>query len=548
MLLLLCIAAWAVWWSIHRTAAQHHPRYAQEIQSTEGASAFELPGVFTLDYLDKGETVEIGILTQADPVLYVDVNQNGLADTGDRSYAADGESPCVRGAGAGEEYAPCNNVPTHAVVHSRQSGNMHRVTWIIPKAELLSTGNGADIAIEIFHPLSQRGEIYPDKRLFQHVFHLAFIGWPAFVPSAEAMPSRAPASPAAPASVPSAGKPLPPAPSSAAAGGQKPPSIPPLIDTFEAASQNIPFGSGVKLDWSVSHAESVDIEPGVGMVPSAGEQTITPTQTTLYTLTAKGAGGASSRQLTISVQPAQAPQVESFLSDAGTVAAGGTVRLSWSVTGDVTKITLTPGFDGLPPKGERTVTVGQTTDYVLAADGPGGHVTAKLTVRAEIAAPAIILQANPNNLHPGDATTLQWSVTGADRIALYPAVGAVAATGSIVLRPIRDIRYTLTAQGPGGTSVADVTVFVTHPAGASSGQIVWSGVVHGSQLVSIDGNHADVGQLQGALPGLPCIVQPADEKNVSIASTPGPRNNYTRLVLRVKGKGFTKVVLNWSLQ
>ena len=93
----------------------------------------------------------------------------------------------------------------------------------------------------------------------------------------------------------------------------------------------------------------------------------------------------------------------------------------------------------------------------------------------------------------------------------------------------------------------ELTVPVSAP-GRTSGQIIWTGNVSGVQLVTIDKDHADVGELQGALPGLPCIIQPSNEKKVSVASTPGPRNNYERLVLRVTGNGPTKVVIKWSLQ
>ena len=69
--------------------------------------------------------------------------------------------------------------------------------------------------------------------------------------------------------------------------------------------------------------------------------------------------------------------------------------------------------------------VNATTDYILAAEGPGGRTTSKLTIRAAVASTVITLQATPNTLHPGEATRLQWNVTGADQLSLYPAIGTV---------------------------------------------------------------------------------------------------------------------------
>jgi hypothetical protein len=113
--------------------------------------------------------------------------------------------------------------------------------------------------------------------------------------------------------------------------------------------------------------------------------------------------------------------------------------------------------------------------------------------------------------------------------------------------PLNTTRYILTAQGPGGVTNREITVSVSEPT-TSSGELIWTGNVHGIQLITIDKDHADVGTLEGSLPGLPCIIQPVDEKKVSIASSPGPRNNYERLVLRVTGNGAMRVVVKWALE
>ena len=65
---------------------------------------------------------------------------------------------------------------------------------------------------------------------------------------------------------------------------------------------------------------------------------------------------------------------------------------------------------------------------------------------------------------------------------------------------------------------------------------------------NIDRDHADQGNLEGALPGTACILQLAADKNVSIALTPAPRNDYQHMVLRVKGDGAVRVVIEWVVQ
>ncbi|MBL8291651.1 MAG: hypothetical protein JNN08_07440 [Bryobacterales bacterium] len=84
--------------------------------------------------------------------------------------------------------------------------------------------------------------------------------------------------------------------------------------------------------------------------------------------------------------------------------------------------------------------------------------------------------------------------------------------------------------------------------GPSAGTIVWEGTVNGTELVTIQNGVASQGALiSGALPGVAVIVQPTDEKKVTIASAPQPADNYQRLVFRVKNKGRTRVSLRWAL-
>ncbi len=84
--------------------------------------------------------------------------------------------------------------------------------------------------------------------------------------------------------------------------------------------------------------------------------------------------------------------------------------------------------------------------------------------------------------------------------------------------------------------------------GPSSGTIVWEGTVNGTELVTIQNGVASRGALlSGSLPGVAVIIQPTDEKRVTIAAAPQPADEYQRLVFRVKNKGRTRVSLRWAL-
>jgi hypothetical protein len=72
-------------------------------------------------------------------------------------------------------------------------------------------------------------------------------------------------------------------------------------------------------------------------------------------------------------------------------------------------------------------------------------------------------------------------------------------------------------------------------------------MIKGTELITIENGQASSGTVTGALPGVAVLIQPTDTKKVSIASTPGPRNQYSRVVFRVAGNGNTRVTLKWSL-
>ncbi len=79
---------------------------------------------------------------------------------------------------------------------------------------------------------------------------------------------------------------------------------------------------------------------------------------------------------------------------------------------------------------------------------------------AAVAGPVISsLSASPSTIAPGEATTLNWAVSGATSLSLDHGVGALSGA-SATLSPAVTTLYTLTATGPGGTATATVGVGV----------------------------------------------------------------------------------------
>jgi hypothetical protein len=74
-----------------------------------------------------------------------------------------------------------------------------------------------------------------------------------------------------------------------AQGRGTPPGLEPRIVLFEAKPAAVRAGQSVLLVWHVENPTGIAIEPGIGAVTARGSRQVTPSATTTYTLTAKGA-------------------------------------------------------------------------------------------------------------------------------------------------------------------------------------------------------------------------------------------------------------------
>ena len=90
-------------------------------------------------------------------------------------------------------------------------------------------------------------------------------------------------------------------PSGVAGGGVAAAPVPPRIVTFDAEPASIERDNSATLRWSVQNADAISIDHGLGAVAANGNIRVFPGDTTTYTLTAKGLGGAQSHTVTVRV-------------------------------------------------------------------------------------------------------------------------------------------------------------------------------------------------------------------------------------------------------
>jgi hypothetical protein len=239
---------------------------------------------------------------------------------------------------------------------------------------------------------------------------------------------------------------------------------PPAV-TFTTEPDTVMLGEAATLTWSSANADTCVIEPDVGAVDFSGSVTVSPTETTTYTLAATGAGVTVTQAVTVTVIYQPAVQI---IATPETIDLGNSAVLTWSATHADTCV-IEPGIGSVDVSGSVSVSPFATTAYDITATGDGGVATASvtLTVIDPNAPPTVTITASPGTISQGGSTMLTWTSTNAESAHIDQGVGVVPADGSSVVAPENTTTYTITVTGATGTASETVTVMV---AGAPESQ------------------------------------------------------------------------------
>jgi hypothetical protein len=163
-------------------------------------------------------------------------------------------------------------------------------------------------------------------------------------------------------------------------------TAPPSIN-FTVSPTSVAAGGIVHLAYSLRRATSATLSNGAQTAPypaTSDSGSTTVSSTTIFTLTAVGPGGTSSKSITVTVKPANttpppsvtAPGITSFAASAVSIATGGSSVLSWTVTGTSPTVTL----NGAAATSPTTVKPSATTSYQLVATNSSGSVNSSVVV------------------------------------------------------------------------------------------------------------------------------------------------------------------------
>jgi hypothetical protein len=238
----------------------------------------------------------------------------------------------------------------------------------------------------------------------------------------------------------------------------------PQIIRFEASPLSVSPGTSSTLSWTTTGASQVSIS-GVGNVNPNGSTSVSPTQTTTYTLTATSADGKSvTAPITITVAPANVPTIVTFVATPPTIDAGTSTKICWQVAG-ATNISITPGVGtNLNENDCATVSPSQTTTYTLTATNAQGQIQGNVTVNVGQIR-VLSFTADPVfSQNAGAPVTLSWQTQNATSVVIVGnelGPQTLSSSGTLIVKPITNTTYTLTAYGPGGQTVSvTIEVFV----------------------------------------------------------------------------------------
>ena len=187
----------------------------------------------------------------------------------------------------------------------------------------------------------------------------------------------------------------------------------PVTATLSAAQNTIAPGGSTTLTWSTTGAAHAT---GLGFNTSDalfGSVTVSPAQTTEYTLVADDAGytHSSTAKVTVTVQGhpvTVTPPTGSITVTPNLIVPGASATLTWS-SSDATTLT-SQGFSTTALSGSITVAPTETTTYSINLTGSGGTVSYSVTLNVSTPAPIVTPTGTVTQVHETyyDPNTLKY--------------------------------------------------------------------------------------------------------------------------------------------
>ncbi len=143
-----------------------------------------------------------------------------------------------------------------------------------------------------------------------------------------------------------------------------------------ADPSTIVAGESSTLAWTSAHADTLEIDNGIGAVGLSGSASVSPSSTTTYTITATGPGGTAADSVEIIVY--QVPTV-SITATPNQIVSGESATLSWT-SANAQSVSIDNGIGEVSFEGSLAVSPSATTTFTITAAGRAGTVSDSVTL------------------------------------------------------------------------------------------------------------------------------------------------------------------------
>ena len=254
----------------------------------------------------------------------------------------------------------------------------------------------------------------------------------------------------------------------------------PQINTFTADDTLVGSGDTVTLDWTVTNAPILTLNPGAIDVSGVLTYDVNPTADTTYELVASNGGPTVSATVDVVV----APEIISFTADDIQVGTGDSVTLSWDVENE-TILTINPG--AIVVTGNSSVVVNPTTSTTYTLTAGDGTTDVDATVDVQVGPVINSFTASVYYVQSGDPVDIDWSVenlgSGSPSLTLTTDNGVDAPVVDDVIgdtppnqiNPTENATYTLTAgDGVNADAISsfEVVIIPANPVIPSGGRVI----------------------------------------------------------------------------
>lgn len=253
--------------------------------------------------------------------------------------------------------------------------------------------------------------------------------------------------------------------------------VPTPVCTLTGNPHTINRGSSAELTWTSQNAVSASFNQGIGAVAVNGNRSVSPNDTTAYTLTVKNSAGVEAvctKTITVEIPTPLAPICDSFTANPTQINRGQSSQLTWNTT-NANSASINNGVGSVSVDGTYNVSPLQTTTYTLTAIGANDkQVTCPVTITVKQPETPITCAANVDftassySIREGNSSTLTWNTTGIDSVRITN-VNSTAVDGSEVVSPRSDTTYTLTATKGNDSVNCPLTINVDENKGGGGG-------------------------------------------------------------------------------